>query len=245
MAKAACRTDYTGDTNAYPPFGSRVTWKPESTGLYLFVSGLSANPDVWEVPLRAVQERDKTADVIAPHIYRNGDASLDDTSTSVIRLVEEYIRAHPDNKVCLIGESNGARIVARIEHHLRSRPTRVKVITLAGAFFGTTKLTRLNQTGCTKCCFSPELRRGLEAGSAESLALLQSMQEAFPAPPPEREFDFYASKDDTHLSPWQGALPAAGKGETYHTATNTSHVEMIERFGAQVVDNATTWMQRP
>jgi hypothetical protein len=74
------------------PSGENNDWKENSSGLFVFLTGLKGHP-VWAAPYLAQIEKERpNIEVRLPHIPHEGDCSLDEATQPVLDMVKDYIQ---------------------------------------------------------------------------------------------------------------------------------------------------------
>lgn len=218
------------------------TWKENSGGLYVLIPGLRSKPVCFAEYLESIKEADPTADVRIVDVPHEGNCSLEEAVAPVQRLVEEYKAQNPGKPICLIGGSNGGRIAAEVELRFRLEQTKMKVVGIAGAFFGTRRLDMVQDLPISHFLYHPSVIEELHFGSDMAKRILDRQREEVPEGS-VRDFEFHATRNDLVISPWQASLPILGHGEKHFIHTRCSHTSILRAVREQVVDSCTQWMR--
>ena len=216
-------------------------WKEDSEGLYLLVHGLKGHPSAWDGHLKRLKKAHPEADIRLPKVPFAGNCPLEKCADPLLDLVRDYIVSNPGKPVCLIGLSNGARIVSHIEINLRRYPTPIKVSTIAGALYGSRTMDLLHKYRLSKYLFNPELVEELRYGSKKARTLLDKMRQDTASA--ERDYEFYSSTEDSVIAPYTAALPVLGKGEKHYVCHAENHNSIVDAVAKQQIASCVTWMK--
>lgn len=182
----------------FDPKYANPVWQEESAGLYVLVHGLNASPSEW---ISHIAEINKTPgfDIYSPEVLNQGNCSLNAAAKPIFDMIVTYTRKHPSKSVCLIGESNGSRLVTWIEVELRkgAPTTPVRISTIAGVFFGSSgvDIIRENPLLHRVAGLSRSVLNELSFGSDRACSLLNAVRDINPKDP-ERIYDIYAGTED-------------------------------------------------
>ena len=180
-------------TNTFKPLVQReFTWKKESQGLFVLIHGLNAHPNHFDDYIDLIGE---DYDIYIPFVPQKGLCTLEEASEAIYEQVKSYALQFPDRRICLIGHSNGGRVVNYIDLRMRFEVPYCVLLaaTIAALHFG----SRLSTVASH---FIDNIAYGeLAFGSDKSKELLNALRE----PLPEgvvREYLRYASLDDFFIS---------------------------------------------
>ncbi len=218
-------------------------WKPNSKGLIVLVHGLKGDPSIWRTHVKELKSS-PDFDLYIPTVYMTGNCKLSDATTPIQEKIIDYIQKHPLNKICLIGFSNGARIVTSIETNLRqlSPETLLKISTIAGVHLGSPIINRLSKTPLLKNLFHPELKADLSYGSQNSLQLLNRVVSPLPNGVAKRSYEFYASTNDLAVPNIDSSLPHLNLGERFHVVHGYGHKSIVGAVAKQQLTSCLNWL---
>ncbi len=113
--------------------GQKIEWSPESQGLVVLLHGLCNDPSAWYSQLSLLQ-RYPRIDVFAPVVPKRGMCSLEEAALPILPTLLDYSKKNAGKPLCLLGVSNGSRIVTWLETKMRHAApyTPVMVSTIAG-----------------------------------------------------------------------------------------------------------------
>lgn len=232
-----------GYTNDYvTPSGQGNNWKPDNEGLYVLIHGLNGHPSIWDGHASAIKDLHPQAEVRQPYVPLKGQTSLESAARPISDMVRDYIQHNPGRPVTLMGVSNGGRIASYIENDLRDIPSAIRVSNIAGVQFGSGIMNTLNDWGLSRFLMSKPIQEQLPYGSQTAQDLLEAERRPLP-PKVERDFDFYATTEDTRLWPYSVALPQLGHGERHYIVHGAEHDSIVPRVRDAQLDNVIPWMQ--
>lgn len=216
-----------------------LTSKPTSKGLFVLAHGLMADPTIFDKHVRLIG---KEYDVWAPKVKAKGVCPLAEATDPIYEQLKEYIQKNPGKKICLVGYSNGGRIVSEMESRLRSDfpKTPVRVTTIAGVHMGA-PVQRLVRWWKIDRCISPTLSEEMAYESKKSKEVFGKMKEPCPEGV-QRSYEFYGSLDDLVVPP-ASSMPTMGKGEVHRAVTGVGHCAIIQEVAAEQVASAKEWFQ--
>ncbi|MBA3814991.1 MAG: hypothetical protein H0X29_00405 [Parachlamydiaceae bacterium] len=236
--------DKLGYPNDYiTPSADGNYWKKDNEGLYVLIHGLDGHPSMWDGHAKSLKERHPNAEVRQPYVLQKGQTSLKNAAKPISDMVRNYLASHTGHPVTLIGVSNGGRIAGFIEYDLRDTPSTIKVSNIAGVHFGTGIVNVLNQLGISRFVMSEPIREEMPYGSQTAQELLDAEREPLD-PGIKRDFEFYATTEDSRLWPYSVALPILGQGERHYIVHGEEHSSIIDRVRDHQLDNAVLWMSR-
>ncbi|NGX31790.1 MAG: hypothetical protein K940chlam8_01171 [Chlamydiae bacterium] len=225
------------------PSSENNQWKPGNKGLYVAIHGLNGRPNVWRDQLSLLREQQSEFEIRLPHVPRKGNCSLEEAVGPIEAMIRDYIEKHPGQPVCLMGVSNGARIVAELEVRLRDTKTPIKVSSVAGAISGTKQINLMQRFGLATKIYTSALVNEMLYQSEAAQKLLRRMQAALPEGV-ERAYDFYSSPNDFQISPYTGSLPVLNQENVrYFLAPGENHNSIVSRISVIQVKHCVDWMQ--
>lgn len=204
-----------------------LSWKSESKGLFVLIHGLSSKPSYWDRYIELIGDE---YDLFVPSVPLGGHCSLEEATDPIYDTVKEYALQFPDKKICLIGHSNGGRMVHYIDLKMMEEvpATTLKVVTIASPTAGT-YLANL----ATFFNRSPAYHE-LSFGSERARALVAEIQKPLPEGVAPREHLRYASKDDPFLHPGSAFVPLY-KNETNVLLYGEGHGTLLDYLAPTVV----------
>ncbi|PCI95586.1 hypothetical protein COB11_01785 [Candidatus Aerophobetes bacterium] len=218
---------------------NKVTWKNDSQGLYLLVHGVNGHPCTWSEYFPAINRIHKNVDIIAPYVPSRGNCALKGATSPILKLVNDYTQKNPGKPICLIGASNGSRIVASIETQIGTDVS-VKVAAIAGPFFGSKKMDFAKSTMAASFLFTEAFVEELSYNSEFGKKLVKDMSRE---ESPRNRYDFYVTKDDATVTPWQSGIPCLDKDETITVYTGVGHSGIVTAAKSDIVTRCTAWMK--
>ncbi|MCB1136788.1 MAG: hypothetical protein KDK78_11005 [Chlamydiia bacterium] len=216
-------------------------WKEGCRGLCLMVDGLFGPREILEPQRQRFVERSTDLDIKLPQVPFNGNCAVAIAVEPILKMVLDYQSRFPSNPICLIGVSNGGRIVAELELALRRYPSVVKVSTIAGALLGTRLVDNLMRTGLTPLVLDPVLQEELQYGSANALDRLERQREDLPEGV-VRHFTYYVAAQETHIFPFTSSMPDIGKGEDVRVIQGQTHCSLSYAIAEEQVDDCLSWI---
>ncbi len=215
-------------------------WSSTSAGLVVLVHGLKGHPSVWK---KHINELEKTPniDLYVPFVHLAGNCPLEEAATPIKDKIIDYINNHPLKPICLMGFSNGARIVISIETELRaiSPQTPIMISTVAGVYFGSIQIDRLSKAPLFKDYFSHETKTELRYRSETSQKLMQKAQEETSA---NRTYEFYASTNDLAVPNIDSSLPYLNRGERFHVVHGYGHKSIVSGVADLQLKSCIKWL---
>jgi len=210
----------------------------DSKKLVVFIHGLKSSPLVWTKYLNEIVENQKpTTTIFAPVVKDTGCCKLKEAALPILTAVENYVEKYPDNKVILIGYSNGARVAGFVERKLNAKETRL--ISIAGSFKGTKLIDDLlpapllkNTLGIPSSLneewmFSSDWHEK-QINKWRNRAHLESISRVF-----------IASADDFCIYPHTSSFPSLPNSE-YWLLSSASHVTIINMVQDVIVSYIDT-----
>lgn len=210
------------------PPGISNARNPDNKGLVVFIHGLNSTPKIGsELYKKEIEtQADGEFEVWVPKVPEQGNCSLEKASKPILEMVRKYIETNPGKPVQLIGHSNGGRIAAYIETHLRDTEVDIRMTGIAGVFFGSDAMNLYKKTGTAHLLLSRAILEDLQTASKTSKKLIEDMSE--PVTIGSREYTFYASVNDLAIPNFSSCLPRINQNEKCHIVFNCGHTEIQE-----------------
>jgi hypothetical protein len=233
---------------------TRGDWKEDSDGLIVMVHGLGeGGASEWNAHV-SILEKYPTIDIFTPQVVKDGRCALNESAEPILTKVSDYAKKHPNKPVCLIGLSNGSRIVTWIETKLRNEhpKTSVRVSTIAGIHLGTWGINLLaylrvpqilQRIGWQKK-FPQVLCEELSVGSARSKALLESVRAPLPKDCAPRSYELIAAAHDWMIINTESSLPDLNRGEVKFIVWGHGHLSIPVAVAREQIDRALNWMKK-
>lgn len=229
-------------------------WKEKSEGLVVLVHGLGeGGPVSWTMHV-SILEQHPTIDIFTPKVVKDGRCALEEAAEPIFQQVSDYIKNHPTKPVCLIGGSNGSRIVTWIETKLRNdHPnTAVRVSTIAGIHLGTWGVNLLAFLRVPQCLqrigwgrkFPPVLCDELRVGSEKAKRLLESVKAPLPENCAPRSYELIAAAHDWMVFNTESSLPELNMGEARHIVYGHGHLSVLSAVAREQIDGCLAWMRK-
>jgi hypothetical protein len=220
----------------------QIAWKEKSEGLYVFVHGLNGHPSIWNSHLSELEEH-ANIDTFVPYVPHGGKCTLEEAAHPLLPNILDYIQKHPDRPICLIGVSNGSRIVTWLETELReqAKGTAIKVSTIAGVHFGTTVVNQLEEYGVASYLLSPAVREELQYGSQKATTLLKKIVKECHTDK-IRSYDFFAATEDLYVPCLNSSLPRLDLGEKHYVVHGYGHNSIVSGVCEQQMQICKEWM---
>lgn len=185
----------------------------------------------------------KQYDVFAPVVPSRGMCSLDAAAEPVWNHVEDYVKAHPGKPVCLCGVSNGSRVAMWIDVKLRKYGnTPVKVSTIAGVHFGSSRMDLLNWLGIAPWMYPADLLSELTYESERSKALMEQVRGDLGER--VRSYEFFATTEDQSVPDLSSSIPHTGHGQTFRILHGHSHDSIVPAVAEVQMKEGLEWMSR-
>jgi hypothetical protein len=219
-------------------------WKENSAGLVVLVHGLNGDPSIWRTHVKLFKQNPKL-DIYVPKVLKKGNCSLESAVADIFAKTFDYIKKNTGKKVCLIGFSNGGRIVFKIDADLRSNSaeTVLKVSTVAAPLLGTSFVDRMNRSCCLRRLLDTALQDELSFESDFSQTLVNSVTASLPAHASKRHYTLYASTNDPIVSSLRSSLPILNLGETYSVVHGYGHKSIVDRVAKEQVEECISWFK--
>jgi hypothetical protein len=216
--------------------------KSDSQGLVVLVHGLFSHPSCWNNHLAQIDRNQY--DVYTPFVTRQGNCSLEEAANPIYETIKQYYEK-PENEnkpLCLVGHSNGGRIIHAISQRLSQEKPKVaaKVSSIAGAHFGSHVPNFFKGVEKVFCFFDPAMIEGLSYNGVPAQELLKGMR----APLPEntlRSYSFYGTRNDL-LVPLDSALPDIHKKEEHLYLSGLGHCAIVPTIAADQMKSCLGWM---
>jgi hypothetical protein len=221
-----------------------MEWKKDSQGLVVLIHGLRNSPAAWNTQLSYLRKYHQI-DVFAPTVPHKGMCSLEEAAMPILPKVLDYVEKHPGKPVCLLGVSNGGRIVLWLDPQLRQKApnTPVKISNIAGVHFGSRRMNLLENIGLAKRFYPEALRQELQYGSSKAKELLQQVASSLPDRCAPRNYEFYATTEDLSVPDLDSTLPQINKGESHHVVHGHSHDSIVGAVAERQINSCVQWMK--
>ncbi len=218
-----------------------IKCKDKSQGLVVLVHGLRNTPAAWHSQLSLLDRH--PIDVFAPFVHERGMCSLEEAAAPLLPILENYTKNNLGKPLCLLGTSNGGRIVAWLETELRriAPATPVKVSTIAGVHLGSSRMNLLKDLGLAKYFYPSALQEELPYNSGKAQELLNRIK----APLPEgckRSYEFYATTEDLSIPNLDSSLPKLNRGESVHVVHGHSHSSIVTAVAEKQISSCLGWI---
>jgi len=223
--------------------GKEITWKQDSEGLFVMIHGLFSHPADWKH--QAAELKNRKFDLFVPFVPKGGDCSLEDSAGPILPYLQDYAMKHPGKPICILGHSNGGRIVASLENSMREKApkTPIKVSIIAGIPFGTDlklwKALRVDKWLLSKAWF-----KEADYHSPTAQAMLKQAKKPVEKGMGERDYEFYATTSDLIVSNLACSLPTIGKGERHFVVHGEGHFSIIKKVASRQMASCMEWMAR-
>lgn len=235
-------TIYGNDDYTIISSNKKYEWKQNSEALYVMIHGLLGHPSTWNEQVTLVKQLHPNADIANVVVPFKGNCSLEDASDPILEMILNYILQFPNNPISIFGTSNGGRIASKIEHDLRITPTRIHVSTISGVHRGSQTMSLITQYNIAKYLYDQSVYTDLSFDSKLSLELLDKQREQLPSRA-IRNFEFYATTEDTRLIDYRSALPKINQNEKHYIVHGVEHSSIVYHVCNQQVHNAVTWIK--
>ena len=147
-----------------------------------------------------------------------------------------YITKNKGSPICFIGTSNGSRIAMHLEQILRIKPSKIFLSSISGVFFGTRKIY-------LRYLFThPDVYQELGYACQSAKNLIIHGRQALQAGS-LRKFEFYASREDSQISPFNSSLPLLGHNEKFYLLEKTNHNHIISQVLEFQITNCIKWLK--
>ena len=204
--------------------------------LIVFFHGLNSSPGAWEKHIRWLEEKTESVDIYAPSLTLKGNTELAKVLAPLEKTLKTYSRKSSNLPICFIATSNGARIALHLEHKLRSIPSKILLSSAAGVFFGTKRII-------FRYLFThPAVYHELSYANIISKQLILSARQPLAANI-IRKFDFYGTKDDSQISPFNSAFPLINQKETFYLVKNSNHNHIVGEVFSHQLERCLTWLK--
>lgn len=219
--------------------------KENSRGLVVLVHGLISTPSTWFHQLKLLEQHEEI-DVFAPVVPKRGVCALRDAAEPILSSILSYIDTYPEKPISLLGVSNGSRIATWLEVQLRERAPRtpVMVSTIAGVHLGSSKVDLLEKLGIGNWILNPTVIEELKYQSKTAQNLLNQVAAPLPTNCAAREYEFYATLDDTFVPNLDSSLPTIYKNERTYLLHGESHESIVGAVAKVQIDSCFRWILR-
>ena len=200
----------------------------ENKGLIVFIHGLNSSPHTGRNLYKKEIENQTNGEfeIWVPTVPKRGNCSLEEAAKPILEMVKKYIETNPGKPVQLIGHSNGGRIAAYVETHLRDKEVDMRVTGIAGVFFGSDLITLYKRTGTAHLFLCRPILQDLKTGSEKSKELINNMRKEVTVG--SREYTFYTTIDDVAIPNFTSCLPNIMQNEKCHILIGCGHSDIQE-----------------
>lgn len=224
-----------------------VSWKKDSKALVVLLHGLFGSPCIW-YRQQDLLKQCEGIDVYAAPVYKRGNCSLEDAAMRIQKVIENYRTKHP-NPIILIGNSNGARVAARVYIDLmkkqESSPNKyhLHLSLIAGALQGCRTIDCLSDCCLTRFLLDPALRKELRSDSLHCQKLLQAFKRSIKRH--NTSVEFYATLDDTVIPRTHSSCPivVSSTAQVYLRETE-SHNSITAAVAKQQVNGIERFLNK-
>ena len=231
----------------YPQESYSWNKSENSDGLYLFIHGLRGSPTAWDQYVDSVKKREPTSHIFCPHIYKQGNVSLERAAEPILDAVKDYTTRFRGKPIYLVGTSNGGRIALYIENHLAPDllgTAPLRVVTISGVLNGTKLVDTVEKVKLGALMgLDPTLQKECKWKSEVAKNLLNEWKEKQKVWKKERknvQHFFCVSLDDEQVWPVTSSLPySADATSNYKVYTGESHTSIVEGACKKVIK----WLQ--
>lgn len=215
----ATKTQVTFGSENYHYLNRKYEWKQESKGLFVFVHGLHSHPSDFKDHIAQLGDE---YDVFDPFVPEKGCCTLEESAEPIYQHIKDYAQQFPDRKICLIGHSNGGRIIDYIDIRMREDcpKTPLKISTIAAAHLGS-RMASL----ATFIWGSPHYME-LSYKSHKAQETIEKVRAPLAPGVAKREYVRYATFDD-HLVPLESSLVRLDKGEKNYVTKCVGHARIV------------------
>ncbi len=223
--------------------GEKRVWNKESKSLCVLVHGLRSHPCIWRPQIKLLKKHPEI-DLFVPFVPKKGNCSLEDAAIPILPTILDYAKQHPGKPICLMGVSNGSRIVTWLETQLREKAPRsaVRVSTIAGIHFGTPRVNWLEKYRLAVCFLKPVIREELSFGSQKAQDLMQKVLKPLPPNTAPRSWDFSASTEDFQVPHLGTSLPNL-PGATRHICHGYGHTSIVGAVAEEQINSYLRWLE--
>ncbi|MEC7838667.1 MAG: hypothetical protein VX777_01355 [Chlamydiota bacterium] len=220
----------------------KQAWDHKKKGLFLCIHGLQDHPSVWKYHIKLLKKLNLEVEIKVPYVRFKGNCSLETAAKPILHLLLDYIKSNPGKPICILGVSNGARIADFIDLSLRDVDVNIKISTIAGAHYGSTKMNYLNKWAVTEKIFDEYLRSEMQYGSHNVRDVISSMRKKISVG--SRSYDFYATTEDYIVTPFNSSLPIINQNENYYLLHGEGHASIVWKTRKHQIDSCTEWMRQ-
>ena len=145
--------------------------------------------------------------------------------------------------MCLCGVSNGSRVAMWIDVKLREHgDTPVKVLTIAGVHFGSSRMDLLQWLGIALWMYPADLLSELMYESERSQVLMEQVREDLGEC--VRSYEFFATTEDQSVPGLSSSIPHTGHGQTFRILHGHSHDLIVPAVAKVQIKEGLEWMSR-
>ncbi len=230
---------YQKETYPQLPWDSAST----STGLTVFLTGLSGIPICWDRYIRLLQEAHFPGHIFVPAIRKGGNCPLQEAAHPIYQTLLDYHHTFPNSPISLVGISNGARIAGYCERQKPLSSAAIQVISIAGAHFGTPLSKIVPEKYLDLLKIDPNLRTELCYDSKKALEHLREWRQAAAEAEGPRKRVFFATTEDEKLLCTPHSLPKIGPTDMHYIIHRHTHISILHGITHQVVPLLHSWQR--
>lgn len=223
------------------PNSTNLQWSKTNKGLCVLVHGLRAAPSDWNGHIKELKKEVLDIEIIAPYIHKKGNCSLEDAARPILEIVKDYIKHHPKNPICLIGASNGGRIIDYIDINLRNQNVDIKISTIAGAHYGSKVATFVSKIPLIHRILDKNLKVELAYGSSQVTDTIKAMREKITQG--NRSYDFYATTEEYMVTPFHSCFPRINQDEQYYLVHGHGHSSIVKKVRKHQINKCVEWLK--
>lgn len=197
-----------------------------SSTLIVLIHGLGSSPLAWNGYLNK-----SNCDYFIPYVYKKGHCKIYEAADPILKTIQLYSNDYPDNKIFLVGHSNGAKIASYVEQRLIA--DKIYLISIAGPYYGSKIINwikffklesflRITSKIIDDFVYS-------NSSSKENITNWQKSNKKI------EERIFYASADDIRVFPNETSFPNLPNSK-YYLISKESHVTIIDGVKDQIID---------
>jgi len=216
-------------------------WDATKKGLFLCIHGLNDHPSIWEYHIKNLKNKNLNIEIKAPYVCYSGNCSLEKAAIPILDFLINYIDINPGKPICILGVSNGARIADYIDVALREREVNIKISTVSGAHYGTTKMNLLNKLQFATNLFDDHLKNEMCYGSENVRGIISSMRKKIEKG--SRSYDFYSTTEDYIVTPFYSALPVIHQNESHYLVHGEGHASIVSKTRKHQLHTCVEWMK--
>lgn len=179
-----------------------------------------------------------------PTVYQHGNCSLEEATAPLWARLQAFVARHGrDVPIVLVGVSNGGRIAANLEVHMRRHCANpVLLSTVATPYNGTKMLSWFGKAAKALGVWGRTIVNELSHKSPTCFDLVKEMRVVPTAA--DREYVFYAARHDWMVVPADSAHPVLGRDEEHVWLERDGHLSSIYTVSEQQCDRILRFIDR-